>query len=175
MREAIRMRVEQLCRFRTDTVGYEVFAKSEGITSANVANHAKFFTQGMDPLFRNGGALETGRSIMTYTGTGDDFFIGARLRFAQIGVDVADRQCVADGFVRLCLLCQRTVVRFERTRIVLDFGRRHKVKPGAVNIALRLLAVGSDAVPHKLVRAGARDTLYTEGKGSVLDRALMSE
>ena len=76
MREAIRMRVEQLCRFRTDTVGYEVFAKSEGITSANVANHAKFFTQGMDPLFRNGGALETGRSIMTYTGTGDDFFIG---------------------------------------------------------------------------------------------------
>lgn len=70
------MRVEQLCRFRTDDVGYRVFAKSPGITQSTEANHAKFFTSGMDPLFKVNGRLYPGRSVLTFSGAGEDFFIG---------------------------------------------------------------------------------------------------
>lgn len=77
------MKVEQACRFRTDDVGYQICARSPGIT-ANHDRELSFFNSTMTALFRQDASVpRMGQSILSCVcsqeeGAEGQFFILAR-------------------------------------------------------------------------------------------------
>lgn len=76
------MKLEQACRFRTDDAGYQICARSPGITGEH-ERELSYFNSTMSVLFsQSGGQPRMGQSIVHYTRSEDEeggqFFILAR-------------------------------------------------------------------------------------------------
>lgn len=78
------MKVEQACRFRTET-GYAICAKTSGFTAANEENLGKIFNDVMNPLMP-----KPGSSVVTFTTLREDAFLSR----STMRTDVSGRRSV---------------------------------------------------------------------------------